>query len=185
MAPTSTSLVGWLRHDQLQPSPSPLVLDWLFNPDSLTTRLTRQADGAFSVRPLFEGWQSLRDDECEVLGIAPGSEGWVRDVYLCGRGQPWVFARSVASRQALLEDGFPLDQLGERSLGLWLFNDNSFARGEFSVTHYPENYLPEAARTPDLWARRSSFTRGALAVLVAEIFLPEFWAQFPAQSSTL
>jgi chorismate--pyruvate lyase len=31
------------------------------------------------------------------------------------------------------------------------------------------------ARAPELWGRRSRFDRGALSVLVAEIFLPTLW----------
>ncbi|MBF2975621.1 chorismate lyase, partial [Pseudomonas aeruginosa] len=87
----------WLRADQLS-SVSPAVLDWLFDEGSLTRRLTALADGAFRVEPLLEGWQTLRDDECQGLDVPPGSSGWVREVYLHGHDRPWVFARSVAAR---------------------------------------------------------------------------------------
>lgn len=149
--------------------------DWLFNEDSLTRRLTRLSAGHFSVTPLQEGWQQLRNDECAALGVTPGSEGWVREVYLLGHQQPWVFARSVAARQALERSDLALEELGTRSLGELLFSNPAFDRGELQVCHYPANWLPHEARHVDLWARRSCFTRRQLGVLVAEVFLPQFW----------
>jgi chorismate--pyruvate lyase len=124
---------------------------------------------------LFEGWQSLRADECAALDLAEGSEGWVREVYLRGHGEAWVFARSVAARSALQGDGLHMDELGSRSLGELLFCDQAFQRRAIEVCHYPQEWLPLECRTADLWGRRSRFDRGALSVLVAEIFLPTLW----------
>ena len=149
--------------------------DWLFDQGSLTRRLTALADGAFSVVPLHEGWQPLRSDECAVLGIADGSQGWVREVFLLGHDQPWVFARSVASRAALDAAELDLQRLGSRSLGELLFSDQAFTRGPLQVCRYPLAWLPEGTRQDNLWARRSTFDRAGLSVLVAEVFLPTLW----------
>ncbi|MGE8358723.1 chorismate--pyruvate lyase family protein [Pseudomonas sp.] len=166
---------SWSTADQLQPTPAPAVHDWLFNEDSLTRRLTALSADAFSVTPLNEGWDTLRSDECAALGVAEGSQGWVREVYLRGHGEPWVFARSVAARSALEGSGLALDQLGSHSLGELLFSDRAFDRGALQACHYPAAWLPAAVRTDGLWARRSCFSRGPLGVLVAEVFLPAFW----------
>ena len=167
----------WLSASQLQPPPAADVYGWLFvNQDSLTQRLVELSAKHFSVLPLSEGWQVLRDDECAALNVATGSQGWVREVFLRGHLQPWVFARSVAARSALEDSGLGLDQLGSRSLGELLFSDRAFARGPLQARHYPAAWLPEQVRGEDLWARRSCFSRGALSVLVAEVFLPAFWA---------
>jgi len=166
---------SWLNAQQLTSAPCARVYDWLFNEDSLTRRLTQLSADQFSVTPLFEGWQPLRPDECSALGVVPGSEGWVREVYLRGQQQPWVFARSVAARDALEGSGLDLAQLGSRSLGELLFSDRAFDRGELQVCRYPAQWLPVEASTEHLWARRSCFSRGLLGVLVAEVFLPEFW----------
>lgn len=165
----------WLTQSLLTPAPVPSILHWLFNEDSLTRRLTWLSNDGFSVTPLFEGWQPLRHDECAALGLAPASIGWVREVYLRGQGQPWVFARSVAARSALQGDGLPMDELGSRSLGELLFCDRAFTRKAIEVCHYPRPWLPVADQVDGLWARRSRFDRGPLSVLVAEIFLPSFW----------
>lgn len=165
----------WLSQSQLTPLPAAPTLDWLFDEGSLTRRLTRLSDDGFSVTPLFEGWQPLRPDECTALTLPEGSEGWVREVYLRGRGQAWVFARSVAARSALQAGGLHMDELGSRSLGELLFCDQAFSRRAIEVCHYPAQWLPSESREPGLWGRRSRFDRGTLSVLVAEIFLPALW----------
>ncbi|EGH41419.1 chorismate lyase, partial [Pseudomonas syringae pv. pisi str. 1704B] len=107
MTQQSPAFIGpaWLEREQLIDAPDPVMLDWLFNKDSLTRRLDRLSDGRFSVFPQFEGWQPLRPDECLALGLPEAGEGWVREVYLRGNGNNWVFARSVAARSALLAGG--------------------------------------------------------------------------------
>ena len=103
-------------------------------------------------------------------------------MYLRGHDQPWVFARSVAARSALQGDGLQMDELGSRSLGELLFCDQAFQRRAIEVCHYPDAGLPEEVRASGLWGRRSRFDRGALSVLVAEIFLPRLWTVARAYS---
>lgn len=167
----------WQAANQLPAPPSAVQYDWLFDQGSLTRRLTELAAQQFSVLPLLEGWQLLRDDECLALDVPEGSQGWVREVYLRGHGQPWVFARSVAARSALEGSGLDLAHLGNRSLGELLFSDQAFNRGPLEACHYPAAWLPPAVRAEQLWARRSRFSRGTLALLVVEVFLPSLWQQ--------
>lgn len=179
--PTATSpaaqaeIVHWLTASQLDTQPSARQCDWLFDQGSLTRRLTELADGQFSVLPLVEGWQVLRSDECLALQLPAGSQGWVREVYLRGHGQPWVFARSVAARSALEGSELDLAHLGTRSLGELLFSDQAFTRGPLHACLYPADWLPNAVHREQLWARRSDFSRGALTLLVVEVFLPSLW----------
>jgi chorismate--pyruvate lyase len=153
----------------------PLVRDWLFDPGSLTRRLTLLSDDHFSVRVLLQDWQPLRDEECLALGVPVGSEGWVREVCLLGHGQSWVFARSVAARSSLQASDLDLQALGNRSLGELLFCDPAFVRGPIQTCRYPARWLPAQHAGEQFWARRSRFDRGPLAVLVAEVFLPPVW----------
>lgn len=106
----------WLPQSQLTPLPDAQTLDWLFDEGSLTRRLTRLSDDGFSVTPLLEGWQPLRADECAALELPEGSEGWVREVYLRGHGEAWVFARSVAARSSLQDGGLNMDELDRKSV---------------------------------------------------------------------
>jgi chorismate--pyruvate lyase len=165
----------WCNASQLPMPASAVQHDWLCDQGSLTRKLTELADQQFSVLPLLEGWQTLRADECLALGVADGSQGWVREVYLRGHLQPWVFARSVATRAALNGSGLDLAHLGTRSLGELLFSDQAFTRGPLEACHYPSAWLPAEARAEQLWARRSRFSRGPLALLVVEVFLPSLW----------
>ncbi|MND49335.1 Chorismate pyruvate-lyase [compost metagenome] len=111
------------------------------------------------------------------------SEGWVREVYLRGHGQAWVFARSVAARSALESGGLDMEALGSRSLGELLFCDQAFTRRAIEVCHYPSAWLPAIDASNALWGRRSRFDRAALSVLVAEVFLPSLWqaAEIPGE----
>jgi chorismate--pyruvate lyase len=172
---TPEPLAHWLNAAQLDLAPAAAERVWLFDEESLTRRLTTLSMDGFSVTPLHEGWQNLRPDEAKALGVPEHAQGWVREVFLRGNGEPWVFARSVAARSALEGSGLDLAQLGSRSLGELLFSDRAFLRGDLEAARYPAQWLPAAVRSEQLWARRSCFRRGELAVLVTEVFLPAFW----------
>ncbi|MBB3103482.1 chorismate--pyruvate lyase family protein [Azomonas macrocytogenes] len=167
--------LDWLKAECLPASLGAGKRAWLFDQGSLTRRLQALAQGQLEVRILAEGWQHLRDDECTALAAAPASMGWVREIYLCGRSEPWIFARSVARRDALQAAGLDLQNQGARPLGELLFSAQGFTRGELQTCRYPADWLPQAVRETGHWARRSCFTRGELGVLVAEVFLPAFW----------
>jgi len=167
--------LNWTSADHLQPRPGAGQLDWLLDTGSLTRRLSQLASGEFSVRVLHASWQALRADECAALGVAADTPGWVREVYLLGQGQPWVFARSIATREALREAGFEIERIGGQSLGEVLFRDTRFARGPLELCWYPRTWLPLEVCANDLLGRRSCFRREALGVLVAEVCLPRLW----------
>ncbi len=153
-------------------------LGWLYaDRGSLTERLTALAGGRFTVEVITQGWQPLRPDECQALDVPPSSPGWVREVWLRGDGEAWVFARSVAARKALEAADFDLAALGDRPLGHWLFQAPAFVRGPLEACRYPLAWLPDGAASTACWARRSVFSRGPLAILVGEVFLPAFWPQ--------
>ncbi|WP_462380449.1 chorismate--pyruvate lyase family protein [Pseudomonas sp. Marseille-QA0892] len=152
----------------------PQIRSWLFDQDSLTQRLTNLASGAFDVLPLQEGWQVLRDGECHALNLPSGSLGWCREVLLRGHEEPWVFARSVAGETALQQEPVALATLGNRSLGQLLFSDSAFTRGPLTATCCPPQWLPNGLQA-SLWARRSTFQRNGLGILVMEVFLPALW----------
>lgn len=184
MCSTPLNPLHW--HDQ--PSGLALQDDWLFNQQSLTRRLQQLSHNQFSVRTLHEGWQSLRDDECQALNCPSGSTGWVREVFLCGRQQPWVYARSVASQTQLESSGFAMGSIGSRSLGEFLFTDPGFSRGALQICQVHTDVLQQDLQLPAptlLWARRSCFSRPGLGILVAEAFLPHFWEHARTHSDSL
>jgi len=159
-----------------EPDYAEAPLGWLYaDRGSLTERLTALSGGRFAVEVLAQGWQPLRPDECQALDVAPASPGWVREVWLRGADEPWVFARSVAAREALEAADFDLAALGDRPLGHWLFQAPAFVRGPLEACRYPQAWLPENTEPTACWARRSVFRRAPLAILVSEVFLPAFW----------
>lgn len=172
---SQAATVTWQSYFQVASELQEPIRQWLFDEGSLTRRLTWLSGDQFSIVPVHEGWQPLRDDECLALGLSTGEPGWVREVFLHGRGQPWVFARSVASRQALARGGLDMESLGSRSLGELLFCDQAFTRHPIEVCRYPRAWMPAPEPTQPLWARRSRFERDGLSLLVAEVFLPALW----------
>ncbi|PMR80638.1 chorismate--pyruvate lyase family protein [Halomonas urumqiensis] len=139
---------------------------WIASRDSLTARLIAAgAPRTFRVRLLDQRTGIPRLDEAQALGLPMHRQAWLREVALCLDEQPWVVARSVAPLDDLR--GQRLDQLGEQSLGSWLFRQPDLERGDIEVTTSPAGF--HSAQGP--WGRRSLFRHGHFRVLVQEWFL--------------
>lgn len=151
--------------------------DWLTSTDSMTERLTALSQQHFGIVTLYEGWQVARDDEALALEQASGSRAWVREVYLCGHGTPWIYARSLTLDAELVEHGLQLASLGNQPLGKRLFAEHGFDRGNIELSRYPQQLLPSDLDCQAPWARRSVFRRPPLAILVTEVFLPALWSR--------
>lgn len=169
--------IKWFPLDEVLSTLSVQERSWLFNEDSLTKRLNDLSLNCFSVEVLLEDWQTLRADEYLGLVVDTQNKGWVREVFLKGAGEPWVFARSVAMQVGLNNPLYDLTTLGDKPLGSILFMDDSFRRTPLEIALYPSELLPDPYHNGSLWGRRSSFINEDLAILVQEIFLPPFWRQ--------
>lgn len=158
------------------------IKDWLYEPGSLTARLKKLSKQHFEVQQLREGWLPIRPDEAQALNVPLNTTAWVREVYLRGHGKPWIFARSIATKESLEKSGFPLASLGTKPLGEVLALHEAFVRGQLHVWNYPPHLLPSPYQNHNCWARRSCFSKGHLHVLVCEVFLPDLWS-FQSQTS--
>lgn len=156
-----------LRQQAGQHRPEPLLLSWLNESGSLTTRLLTLAQGQFQVCVLCEGWARPSREEQQHLHLPAREYAWIREVVLRGQGQDWVRARSILPRRSLVGVGKRLTRLGSRSLGGLLFRDPALQRGE--ITMAP---IGSASTGNAIWARRSRLTLHGHSVLVAEAFLP-------------
>ena len=165
------AIIDW----HYEPHSDAILNDWLFEPGSLTARLKSLSQQHFKVQVLQEGWSALRTDEAAALDVPADTIAWVREVYLCGHDTPWVYARSVATKQSLEQSHFPLERLGTRPLGEVLSLHEAFVRGQMHVCRYPAALLPAPYNQENSWARRSCFSKGALNVLVCEVFLADLW----------
>lgn len=166
----------WIAADHHPDAPAQPLYDWLSNQGSLSQRLSTAADGDFAVELLWQGQACARSDEAAALGVAGGTTLWIREVLLWAGGQPRVFARSSATLDSLHNNGFALEQLGNRSLGELLFSQAGIARGPLQISHYPAHWLPAGFQQPGRWARRSLFQADGLQLLVCEVFL-QAWQQ--------
>lgn len=167
--------IKWYSQTALQGKITALEADWLFNKDSLTKRLTELSQHQFAVEVLLEEWQLLRPDEYQKLAAPTDKKGWLREVFLTGCGEPWVYARSVAMQTDLKNAEYDLTNIGGKSLGSILFIDKTFQRTPLEATRYPMQLLPASHQFANLWGRWSSFVNDEVNVLVQEIFLPAFW----------
>nr|WP_081949032.1 chorismate lyase [Halomonas xinjiangensis] len=139
---------------------------WIASDDSLTARLVEAArDRPFSVRLIAQDVGRPRLDEARALAIPPSRHVWRREVALCVDDRPWVMARSVAPLEGLR--GQRLGQLGERSLGSWLFSQPGLERSAIDVAC---GASPMPVAEP-LWTRRSVFRLARVRILVQESFL--------------
>lgn len=161
----STRWPHWRPAAAWRAAMSPAWWQWLATRDSLTRRLIAAATDDFNVRLLTQHVGRVRRDEALALGIAPSHHAWCREVALCVGKRPWVVARSVAPLASLR--GQRLGQLGERSLGSWLFRQPGLVRGPIEITRQPPPFHAESGP----WGRRSLLRHGRFTVLVQEFFL--------------
>ncbi|MGP8290910.1 chorismate--pyruvate lyase family protein [Vreelandella zhanjiangensis] len=159
----------WQPMAALRPTMSASWWQWVASTNSLTARLTAAGgEKPFRVRLLRQGVAMPQPDEAQALGLALRHYAWLREVALCVGDTPWVVARSVAPLTQL--QGQHLEQLGERSLGSWLFRQPDLIRGPLEATACaPRFAYPTDAES--LWGRRSVFQHAGLSLLVQEYFL--------------
>jgi chorismate--pyruvate lyase len=164
----------------------PSLADWLFDPASLTERITQACDGRFSVRVLRQGWGAPMLNEARRLKMRRTGYALIREVHLLCNNQPWVFARTVIPPRTLRGKQRRLAHLGQKPLGALLFADKSMQRTEMEIACIrPGQRLYELANSHQMqqgqpiWGRRSVFFLSHHPLLVSEIFLPEIGA--PAQ----
>lgn len=137
---------------------------WLSDTGSLTRLLQRASQGRFSVRIKRQHWACPSASEAWALDMPSRQRALIREVELCGAGEPWVFARTVIPASTLSGRHRALRQLGARSLGSKLFSDPGMRREPLQIA--------QLRAAGGLWARRSLFYLDAKPLLVCEVFLP-------------
>lgn len=139
---------------------------WLQDRGSLTQRLVHASQGHFRVEVLRQGYFRPSHSEARALGLPPRQLALVREVLLLGRGEPWVYARSVFPVSTLSGPQRQLREIGNRSLGSVLFRDPTMQREPLQIGDL------RLAGGTRLWARRSVFRLAGKPLLVCEVFLP-------------
>lgn len=163
------------RHQRRREHPPKLLLPWLFAEGSLTRHLLRASAGDFRVERIAQGWQRPTLSEAHLLDIDPQHFALIREVILWGRGEPWVYARSVIPFASLQGELRRLRRLRNSSLGALLFRYPQLQRTPFEIACIDADLLPPALRgSQPAWARRSRFAIREQRLIVGEIFLDAF-----------
>lgn len=143
---------------------------WLQVQGSFTRALQRQSTHSFHVRVLREGFARPAQEEARYLKIPPRRMAWIREVSLCGDGQPWVLARTVIPATCFRGKNKRLRHIGNKPLGHYLFRRPQWHRDSL-LTGLCQ---PTAPGQPEL-ARRSVLRNGRNTLLVSEYFLPALY----------
>lgn len=154
---------------------------WLFDPRSLSRRLTRACPDGFRVQPIGQGWCAPLASERCALALPLRERALIREVLLLCHDTPWVYARSVFPVHTLRGEQRRLAHLGTRPLGRVLFATRGMHRSTVAVCA-AERDAPMLAccakalgRSPvHAWKRSSVFRCRERALLVSEIFLEAF-----------
>ncbi len=140
---------------------------WLQVEGSFTRALKHRCLESFHVEVAREGYATPFPEEVRRLGLQPRQQAWIREVRLCGDGQPWVLARTVIPHHCFEGKGRQLRHLGNKPLGAFLFSSPDWSRGPLETGLCQ----PDHPLQPRL-ARRSLFHHGNNALMVGEYLLP-------------
>lgn len=150
------------------------VEDWLAEPGSLTARVRERCDGDFRLRVIGE----RRVNDAHVFDdVSPGPV-FQRDITLgCGE-TPFIFARTRVPDLTLQAQPW-LAELGNKPLGVRLFDEPGYMRGRFHVAQlqagdalydYVNDMVVPLSQT--LWARRARVELNGKPFEICECFLP-------------
>lgn len=166
-----------MRHWPVDQRPARCLHTWLLDKESLTAKLVALSGGDFYVRVLHQAIERPRLNEQQLLGMSDKHGALVREVVLCGKNQPWVFARSILPLSSLVGPLRHLRKQDSRPLGAFLFSQPHLERGAIAVAAISRDhgYLPAAfVGEHPAWGRRSVFCLGGKPLLVSEVFLEPF-----------
>lgn len=165
----------WYRRNQLfNQSIETVLYPWLFDVSSLTARLVDICGDDFSVQLLSQKRERLNADEVATMSMKNGQSALVRQVFLCCKNQPLVYARTVIPSTTIQGAQRRYANMGNRPLGAMLFSDRTMQREKVQVAMLPaEHYVMKYTDSEEpVWGRRSVFRVSGKPLLVSEYFLP-------------
>lgn len=136
------------------------LLDWLLLEDSMTKRFEQHCSRV-SVNILREEFVTADEHLPEAELLPTAKRYWLREIVLCGDGEPWLIGRTVVPESTLAGPELALQQLGTTPLGRYLFSASSLTRDFIQI-----------GRSAELWGRRSRLRLSDKPLLLTELFLP-------------
>ncbi|WP_019613758.1 chorismate--pyruvate lyase family protein [Psychromonas ossibalaenae] len=153
------------------------VLAWLYDHSSLTQKLEGLCK-TFRVQIKQQITTNSRNSTLSDY-FSSESQVLVREVYLYCDDIAVIFAQTEIPFSTLSEEQGKLAQIGEQSLGKFLFQDPTMVRGSIETAEFCKNSAVhqlsdslEQSCGHSLWARRSLFYVKNKPLLVSEVFLP-------------
>lgn len=145
---------------------------WLQVQGSFTRALQQRCQNSFHVQVTREGFALPHAEEARKLNIPWRQQAWIREVRLCGDGEPWVLARTVIPLACLQGPGRQLRNLGTRPLGAYLFSHRQWQRGhlETGLCQRAHPQQPQLARRSLFHTHRQGRQH---SLMVCEYLLPE------------
>lgn len=139
---------------------SPPLLDWLLEEDSMTRRFEQHCQKV-TVELIRESFIHA-DEMAQEAEFLPADERfWLREIVLCGDGEPWLIGRTVVPESTLNGPELMLQNLGTRPLGRYLFASSTLSRD-----------FIDPGQVEDLWGRRSRLRLSGKPLMLTELFLP-------------
>ncbi len=157
--------IGWEHH-------------WLTVPGSLTRHLSAVCQHDLQVKVLAHHFVPAPLLACADLKLAAGDGLLYREVLLCDRDLPLVFACSLLPEAALCGRYQELRELGSRPLGHWIFSEPALQRHNVCYLALDtqqalfQNLRQQIAVPAALWGRKALFVGANKPLLVSEFFLP-------------
>ena len=152
------------------------IAQWLYDHNSLTKKLESQCS-KFSVK--VKQQVNVKPSKLLSRYFQKEEKILVREVFLFCDDIAVVFAQTEIPFSTLTEHQTELAQIGDQSLGKFLFQDPSMLRGQIEVTEFKEGSIfhqladdLKQTASNSLWARRSLFYVNNKPLLVSELFLP-------------
>lgn len=149
--------------------------DGVFDSRSTTQRAYAIDPKGFAVDVLTAGLGKPKLEECRALAMPSTSWAWVREVKLSVLSTPVMFARLIVPYPALEKTFRPIQYLGRRSLGHYLFKQHGIKREPFEFKRLKlDDWLYDrivCQKPSELFARRSIFRYQGSALLLTEVFL--------------
>lgn len=141
------------------PALNPGLRDWLLLEDSMTKRFEQHCRKV-SVTLVNEGFVGPQMAS-EAQGRLPAeSRYWLREIVLCGDGEPWLAGRTLVPESTLTGPELALQNLGTTPLGRYLFTSSTLTRDFIEVGQHD-----------GLWGRRSRLRLADKPLLLTELFL--------------
>jgi len=109
------------------------------------------------------------------MSISNPRSALVRQVLLCCKKQPLVYARTVIPLATIQGAQRKYANMGNRPLGAMLFADRTMSREAVEVALLPAGHDAHQYTNigEPIWGRRSVFRVSGKPLLVSEYFLPE------------